>query len=218
MLPLTAKKYKNRNSINSLQMKSGMCFWISGVFWAAAILSGCEKKATEQTEFTKADSVTGTYLSLQDTMLQVWNTMIHDDNRKILAMDHLLDKLSVTNPEKSEELSNYQRLDELPGMRYDQQSISDPEVVTEYDFASNSLVAELIALAESQREFAYDKSLQTLVDSIRSADQRVLNYRAEYDQVASRFNRFVEQHHDLLEGLSADSFVARRPLFEMAAE
>lgn len=216
---MTAKKYIDRRQYNCAQMNLKMCLWVWGVFWTAAILSACEKKATEQTEFTKADSVTGTYLSLQDTMLQVWNTMIHDDNRKILAMDHLLEKLSVTNPEKSEELGNYQqRLNELPAMRYDQQSISDPEVVTEYDFASNSLVTELIALAESQSQFAHDKSLQKLVDSIRSADQRVLNYRAEYDQVASRFNRFVEQHHDLLEGLTADSFVARRPLFEMAAE
>ena len=200
-------------------MKLNRCTWVWGVFWAAAILSGCEKKATEQTEFTKADSVTGTYLSLQDTMLQVWNTMIHDDNRKIQAMDHLIDKLSQTDPDKSEDLGNYQqRLDELQGMRYDQQSISDPEVVTEYDFASNSLVTELIALAESQGQFAHDKSLQRLVDSIRSADQRVLNYRAEYDQVASRFNRFVDQHHEILEGLAEDSFIARRPLFEMAAE
>ena len=189
------------------------------MFWAAAILSGCDKKATEHTEFTKADSVTGTYLSFQDTMLQVWNTMIHDDNRKIQAMDHLIDKLSQTDPDKSEDLGNYQqRLDELQGMRYDQQSIFDPEVVTEYDFASNSLVTELVALAESQGQFAHDKSLQRLVDSIRSADQRVLNYRAEYDQVASRFNRFVDQHHEILEGLAEDSFIARRPLFEMAAE
>ena len=102
-------------------------------------------------------------------------------------------------------------------MRYDQASMSDSEVVSEYDFASNSLVTELIALAESQPEFAYNPTLQKLVDSIRAADQRVSNYRQEYDEIALRFNRFVERNRNSLEDLEEDSTLLK-PLFQMAAE
>ena len=182
-------------------------------------LAGCEKKTATHTDFTKADSLTETYLALQDTMLQVWNTMIHDDNRKIKAMHHLLHELSVSNPEKREELEHYEeRLEDLPEMRYDQKSMSDSEVVSEYDFVSNSLVSELISLAESQREFAYNTTLQKLADSIRAADQRVNNYRQEYDDIAVRFNRFIERNRRILEEIEKDSTILKRPLFQMAVE
>jgi septal ring factor EnvC (AmiA/AmiB activator) len=184
-----------------------------------AALVGCENKNTAHTEFTKADSLTETYLALQDTMLQVWNTMIHDDNRKIKAMHHLLHELNVSRPEKREELEDYkERLDDLLEMRYDQQSMSDVELVSEYDFASNSLVSELIAVTESQKEFAYNTTLQNLVDSIRAADQRVNNYRQEYDDIALRFNRFVERNRNTLEEIEKDSTILKKPLFQMAAE
>ena len=182
-------------------------------------LTRCEHKSSSYTDFTKADSVTETYLALQDTMLQVWNTMIHDDNRKIRAMRHLLHELSVSNPDKREEIEQYEeRLDHLLEMRYDQHSMSDSELVTEYDFASNSLVSELIAMAESQREFSYNTTVQKLVDAIRAADQRVNNYRAEYDDIARRFNRFVDRNRTTLEEIEKDSTILKKPLFQMAAE
>lgn len=182
-------------------------------------LSGCENKTGTPHAFTKADSLTETYLALQDTMLQVWNTMIHDDNRKIKAMHHLLDELAVSDPEKRNALKGYEeRLDELTVMRYNQQSMSEGETVSEYDFASNALVTELISLAESQRTFPYNTTVQQLVDSIRAADQRVNNYRAEYDVIALRFNRFIERHRAALEASEEDAKLQPKPLFQMAAE
>ena len=96
--------------------------------------------------------------------------------------------------------------------------MSDTEVVSEYDFVSNSLVSELLSLAESQKEFAYNTTLQKLTDSIRAADQRVMNYRAEYDFIAARFNAFIERNRSFLKGIDEDSFLEKKPLFEMAAD
>ncbi|HEY9488728.1 MAG TPA: hypothetical protein VIQ51_10360 [Chryseosolibacter sp.] len=183
------------------------------------ILVGCESKPAETTGFTKVDSLTETYLSLQDTVLRVWNTMIHDDNRKIKAMHHLLREIVISNPEKSEELRQYEeRLDDLIELRYDQKTMSDAQLVSEYDFASNSLVTELITLAETQQDFASNSRLQNLAESIRAADQRVINYREEYDDIASRFNRFIDRNHDLLEEMQSDSIPSKKPLFQMAVE
>jgi hypothetical protein len=183
------------------------------------VLCSDEKKPASQTYFTKADSLTETYLALRDTMLQVWNTMIHDDNCKIKAMHNLLRELAVSNPEKREALESYEeQLDHLISLRYDQNSISDADIITEYDFASSALVTELVALSESRKEFAYNTTLQKLVDTIRATDQRVNNYRQEYDLIASRYNRFIEKNHEILKEINHDSFLEKKPLFQMAFE
>lgn len=182
-------------------------------------LSACEQKPGEtKASFSKADLVTETYLALQDSMLDSWNAMIGDDNGKIKAMRHLLHELLMSSPENKDEINSLEgRLDGLAAMRYDQYTISDSEIVSEYDFASNSLVTELISLAESQLEFAHNKTLQHLVDNIRSADQRVNNYREDYDRIASRFNVFLERNLGLLQEVKRDSFLRKKPLFQMAA-
>lgn len=192
---------------------------LSIVLCCLLFLNSCGKKTANETNFTKVDSLTETYLALQDTTLQAWNTMMHDDNRKLKAMNHLLHKLALTVPEKRDELNILdERLDHLNSLRYDQRTMSDNERVSEYDFASNALVTELISLAESQKEFVYNPTIQKLVDSIRAADQRVNNYRAEYDRVASRFNVFIERHKHSLKELEEDSVLEKKPLFQMALE
>ena len=204
-------------AINQVRMHRS--FFIVGLLISLALMTGCEpKEKTAVHDFTKADSLTETYLALQDTMLQVWNSMIHDDNRKIKAMHHLLHELGVVSTANREEREHLQeRLDRLADMRYDQRSMSDPELVNEYDFASNALITELIALAESQKEFLYNETLQQLVDSIRAADQRVISYREDYDRIASRFNRFIERNENLLQQIDSEEF-RKKPLFQMAAE
>ena len=111
----------------------------------------------------------------------------------------------------------FPRLDRLAGMRYDQSSMSDPERVSEYDFASNALITELLSMAESRKEYLHNPTLQKLVDSIRAADQRVMTYRESYDQVASRFNRFIERNEHFLQQVDSEKF-EKKPLFQMAAE
>jgi len=183
------------------------------------VLGSCDRSQVKETGFTKADSLTETYLALQDTMLQVWNTMMHDDNRKLVALEHLLHELYISDPERPDEIQSLEkRLADLKSLRYDQETMSDTEVVSEYDFASNSLVTELIALVESRKEFAYNTTLQKLVDNIRGADQRVNNYRAEYDRIASEFNDFIDSNKGMLRDLEEDSGLSKKPLFEVAAE
>ncbi len=203
-------------------MGTGRHFVGIGVVWTLLVIAGCgktENKSVEITQFSKKDSLTETCLSLQDAMLAIWNTMIHDDNRKIQTMHQLVRELKVLNPGNTDELDAYeQRLDDLLEMRYDRQSMSNPQLITEYDFASNSLVAELIVLAESEADFPYHASLQQLVDSIRSADQRVMNYRAEYDDIAKQYNQFIERNREILEIAPSDTSLRKRPLFQMAAD
>jgi hypothetical protein len=184
-----------------------------------ACFSCKQKPKAELTLFTKADSLTDTYLALQDSMLQTWNIMINDDNRKIEAMHNLLHELMVGSPVDQEILKSYEeRIENLKTNRYTQKTMAEAQLVEEYDFASNALVTELLSLAESQAQFPYNSTLQKLVDEIRLADQRVTNYREAYDLIAIRYNRFVEQNKQFMKEVDADSFMEKKPLFQMVAE
>jgi hypothetical protein len=201
--------------MNAKQYFAGMLFSCSFL----TIWSCGDHQKGEQTRFTKADSLTDTYLNLKDSMLETWNAMINDDNQKIKAMHNLLHELKVSNPSQHDELRAYEeRLGQLVHSRYTQKSMENMHVIEEYDFASSSLVTELISLAESQTQFSYNTTLQKLVENIRTADQRVDNYRQEYDHIASTFNRFIDENRKWLTEIDEDSFMQKKPLFQMVAE
>ncbi len=179
---------------------------------------GGKKAEDHKTVFTKADSLTDRYLAYQDSMLQSWNIMINDDNQKIKAMHNLLHELLITNAADRDLLRSYEeQLNQLVGLRYTQQSMGDADVVEEYDFASATLVSELISMAESKKEFAYNTTLQKLVEEIRIADQRVANYREEYDYIVMQYNQFLERNSSYLSEISNHDTIHKKHLFRMVA-
>ena len=197
--------------------------YFSGIFFSCFLplfFCSCGEKKTDHRlpRFTRTDSLTETYLALQDSMLLAWNVMINDDNQKIDAMYNILHELKVSGADQAILDDFTERLNQLKRSRYTQKTMANSHIVEEYDFASNSLVAELIALAESQRQFAYNTTLQKLTDSIRTADQRVARYREQYDQVTERYNAFLEGNRDYLRDIDSDTFMGKKPLFQMVAE
>lgn len=191
---------------------------ISGILISCLgiLMFNCGKKAEiDSTTFTKADSLTDIYLSLQDSMLRSWNIMINDDNQKITAMHNLLHELMITTGAENELQLFEEQLDHLADLRYDQKSMAKEDLIEEYDFASNSLVTELISLAESRREFAYNPTLQKLVEEIRIADQRVNLYREEYDLITQKYNNFLQSNKSYLDEINLGDSLILRPLFQM---
>jgi len=181
----------------------------------------CSKKeqVMVRPNFTKADSVMDTYLSLQDSIYKVWTVMINDDNQKISAMHNLLHELKLTNAEEQETIRSFEeRLSQLSELRYTQKSMMEADVVGEYDFASNSMVTELTSLAEARTEFSYNTTLQKLVNDILAADQRVENYRAQYDLIATRFNEFLEKNKSILSDSGENKATEKKPLFQTTSE
>jgi hypothetical protein len=177
------------------------------------------KKETDSTSFTRIDSLTDKYLVLQDSMLDIWNVMIKDDNQKIKSMKSLIHELQIGGQYTPEDLKSYEhRVDQLIRIRYTPKTLSNADVVEEYDFASSSLVSELIALAESYTAFSYNTTMQKLVEEIRAADLRVETYRSDYDAVALRYNQFIDENWNLLKEISDSSTLDKKPLFQVASE
>jgi hypothetical protein len=177
----------------------------------------CTKRADiYHTTFTKVDSVTDSYLSLQDSVLRSWNIMIHDDNQKIKASRNLLHELQVTSSKDS--LGVYEeKLEHLKAMRYDQESMADPAVIEKYDLSSQQLTAELISIAEDRSEFGYNTTLQKLVNEVRIADQRMTLLRLEYDAITKKFNSFLQANKIYLTEISQKDSLELLPLFRPTA-
>lgn len=197
-------------------------------FVLLSVLAGCgviclncgsNHNTVQETAFTREDSITDRYLVLQDSLLLAWNLMMNDDNQKIKAMHHLLHELMVSGAEQNDVLVTYEeRLDQLSRLRYTSKTMANMDVIEEYDFASNALVTELIALAESRKEFNYNPTLQKLTDEIRMADQRIINYRVEYDAIAAVYNSFIEENRQALMHIDKKNGLEKKPMFQMVSE
>ncbi|HEX6891582.1 MAG TPA: LemA family protein [Chryseolinea sp.] len=187
-------------------------------FCAVLLMSCDEKKANSDATFTKADSLTDRYLAFQDSMLQSWNVMINDDNQKIKSMHNLLHELLVISTDERDQITKFEeQLDQLTRLRYTQKSMGNADVVEEYDFASTALVRELISLAETTPEFANNPTLQKLVEDIRLADERVNNYRDDYDLIVLQYNEFLDENKSYLLEANRNDSLEKRYLFQMVS-
>ncbi len=184
-------------------------------------LSSCHQKKTEPEArtYSKADSLTEIYLDLQDSILVTWNQMMNDDNLKLKSMRHLLHELQVVGQVDPEQLHSLEvRINKLKSIRYTPKTMVNSDLVDEYDFASNSLVTELITLAESHTAYAYNITLQTMVERIRTAEQRIENYRLTYDVIVTDYNQFLSVNKDILQANGQNTSLDKKPLFHMIAE
>ncbi|MEO5979949.1 MAG: hypothetical protein ABIS36_12760 [Chryseolinea sp.] len=171
----------------------------------------------ESDQLNSMYSVEDSLAAYQDSLVQAWNIMISDDNQKINAMQTLLHELESTSIDDRDKLERFgQQLEQLGRLRYTQKSMSNADVIEEYDFASGTLVMELISLAESRIEYNKNMLLQKLVDDILLADDRVNNYREEYDGVVADYNDFIDNNKPYLKEMNADS-LRKRSLFQMVS-
>ncbi|GCC53034.1 hypothetical protein SanaruYs_32750 [Chryseotalea sanaruensis] len=176
-----------------------------------------QKSRTAETHFTKEDSITDRYLVLQDSLLYVWNLMINDDNQKLKAMSNVLHELSIGKQASNEDIEVLQkRLEQLPRIRFTQRTMHNPDVIEEYDFASNNVMSEIISLTVGSPNYEQNTTLQNLVELINLADQRTLLYRADYDAIANSYNTFLERNLKALRSIDATCSEEKKALFEIS--
>ncbi len=188
---------------------------------SSTVLVSCNFRTTvhETHSYTQIDSLTETYLNLQDSLLITWNVMVKDENKKLQSLHELLNNMAATRQfDKSQLTTLEQRLEQVELIRFNQKTMFNQHVVEEYDFASNSLITEIVSLAETNSSFVQKEELKSLIDYIKIADQRVNFYRTDYDLIAQRYNLFVETNKEQMKEIDWNSSNEKRPLFQMASE
>ena len=183
--------------------------------------ASCNQRTSvpESHPYTQIDSLTDTYLTLQDSLLITWNVMVKDENEKLRSAHELLQIMNLLAMfDKNQVAALEQRLEQVERIRFNQKTMANPHIVEEYDFASNALISEILGLALSNPLSAEKKELRDLIDEIKIADQRVNYYRSDYDSIAQKFNLFLDRHKVALKEIDQDATNEKRPLFQMASD
>jgi hypothetical protein len=185
-----------------------------------SLFSYCRKQErTQITEFTRLDSVTHLYLDFKDSLMDTWNRLTYEENRRVALLKDLLHELERARPELTGLIQNLiLRTEQLPGIRFTPKTISNPDVVEEYDLAVNSITTEVMALVANAPAYAGDAYLQNLVAELRNSEQLIASYRNAYDRLAMRYNAFLDAHLDLLKEIDRDAAADRRALFQTPEE
>lgn len=176
----------------------------------------CTRPDGERVLYSTEDFVTENYLAYQDSLVHAWNMMISDDNDKLTSLHELLSEMRNAGEVGNAHLllKFEERLSQLHRIRYTQKSMSNADVIEEYDFASTSLVREILALAESCPAYPTHTRIQQLVEEIRLAEERIENYRADYDDLVTHYNLFLEVNKKHLGQVNRDS-LRKKPLFQL---
>lgn len=203
-----------KKNVASLRILTALCFGL-------LILVSCQKKAetSQEVSFTKIDSLTEHFLELHDSMLYSWNKMMSDENQKIRAMNNLLHELKISSQFDRETLEALEhRLSQVKNNTITPESIDDNSVVEEYDFATNTLVTELLSMAESHEAYLHNKILQKMVEEIKLTDQRMEENRNIYDAIASEYNNFVETNKLVIWEIDRNASLEKKPLFQAISD
>jgi hypothetical protein len=197
-------------------------FWLVAfsLLFLCTIFSCRERTPTAiaEVQFTKEDSLTDRYLILQDSLLQAWNLLVNDDNQKLKDAHHLLHELSKGKQAEEQILAVLShRLEQLQRIRFTQKTMANPDVIEEYDFASASLLTELLTLASTSPHYEQNPVLQSLVTDIRMAEERIGLLRENYDHAAHRYNGFLQHHRAIMKSIDENCTLERKAIFEMAS-
>lgn len=198
-------------------MKTYIAYVVLPVFMLLA--AACSNTATtESSSFTKADSLTETYLTFQDSLYYLWNVVLKDENEKVETMHAALNHLMVSGLDGYNQLESLKkRLEQLQHIRISQKTLLNPHVI-EDDFECRLLVAEIVSTAETSASFLTDPRSKKLVDQIKFSDQRLADYRQVYDNLAMEYNEFIEKNKSLLKDIDKNSSLQKRPLFNQTAD
>jgi hypothetical protein len=190
-----------------------------GLAVATVLLSCTGKPEDQSTAYTKIDSLTDKYLQLKDSVMNTWNRMIYDDNQRLKAMKAIVHELRATRELDDDILKSLDyRIDQLPRIRYTQKTITNNDVIEEYDFATHSIVTEVVTVAETYRAYAYNNVLQELVERVRLADERMEGHRADYDAAARAYNQFLEANKHHLKEIDQSATFEKKPLFSPVSD
>lgn len=179
-----------------------------GLAMLAAIACACSTSNSihEHTTFSKADSVTDAYLVLSDSVLQAWNRVVSNEIDKSRSLQWIITDLDNGSLLSDELRESFQvRMEQLEKIRFTQETISDPQIVEDYDVAFQSIVDDLAKITKDDTDslFKYLKELSK-------------RNRLSYDNFARSFNSFLQENRSMLKDINANNELDAKPLFSVA--
>jgi hypothetical protein len=179
------------------------------------IYQGCDRKS-RTAQGVSADSLLIQYQALTDSVDSNWMVMIDDDDQKHFLMNRLLQEVSYTNNYDKARLEQLTMLlDELIDMRYDQQTMSDSDLIDAYDSATFAVCDQIFAFARSHPRFESIPIMAELIEDINARNNYILMHRIHYDNWVKELNEFKKNNKDAILSGDASIDVEEMPLFQL---
>ena len=175
----------------------------------------CDRKS-RQAQSVSVDSLLIQYQALSDSVDGSWIVMIDDDDQKHFLMNRLLQEVSYTNnydKSRHEELASL--LDELISMRYDQQTMSDSDLIDAYDSATFAVCDQIFEFASSHPRFESIPIMAELIEDINARNNYILMHRIHYDNWVKELNEFKKNNKEAIISGDASIDVEEMPLFQL---
>ena len=183
-----------------------------------SILVECKKSSTsgDVVSTSGVDSLILVYESTGDSVASAWKRMTEDDDEKLFHIKRLLEEVTYTGKFDQVALDSLMaKHSTLVALRYDQKTMSDSDLIDEYDVLTAQVIDEVISFSQSNPDYSKYPLMEELIMDIMEADNRVLFHRIKYDNFCREFNDLVK---DQVSALSAagEEQLEELPLFTLS--
>ncbi len=142
--------------------------------------------------------------------------MIQDDDDKLDNMKRILQEVEFSGDYNRLKLDSLNKdIDKLTAIRYDQQTMSDSDLINLYDSMTTQVMGEVTVFTTRLSQFDQYPLMGELIQEVFEADDRVLRYRIEYDRSAKEYNAFIESHESELHLVAKQKVLQPKALFEL---
>ena len=180
------------------------------------VLGSCNKKTSTTLSPTAVDSLKSVFQDINSNLETTWDEMIQDDNDKLDNLRRILQEVEYSGNYNRLKLDSLKKdIDQLAEVRYDQQTMSDSELINIYDSMTNEVMGEVTVFTTQLEQFEQYPIMGQLLQEAFEADDRVLRYRIQYDRLAKEYNSFIETHEQDMKALARKSDLQPKPLFEL---
>jgi len=186
------------------------------IFFVAIILGACNKNTSTSLTPTAIDSLKTVFQDINTQLEAAWNTMIQDDDDKLSNLTRLLQEVEYSGDYNRLKLDSLKKdIDQLAAVRYDQQTMSNSDLINLYDSMTTQAMGEVTVFTTRLSQFDQYPLMGQLIQEVFEADDRILRFRIDYDRAAKQYNSFIEEHEPDLPLVAKQKVLQSKPLFEL---
>jgi len=186
------------------------------IFFVAIILGACNKNTSTSLTPTAIDSLKTVFQDINTQLEAAWNTMMQDDDDKLSNLTRLLQEVEYSGDYNRLKLDSLKKdIDQLAAVRYDQQTMSDSDLINLYDSMTTQAMGEVTVFTTRLSQFDQYPLMGQLIQEVFEADDRILRFRIDYDRAAKQYNSFIEEHEPDLPLVAKQKVLQPKPLFEL---
>lgn len=142
--------------------------------------------------------------------------MMLDDDDKLSNLTRILQEVEYSGDYNRLKLDSLKKdIDQLAAVRYDQQSMSDSDLINLYDSMTTQVMGEVTVFTTRLSQFDQYPLMGQLLQETFEADDRILRFRIDYDRSAKQYNSFIEEHEPDLPLVAKQKVLLPKPLFEL---